>query len=123
MSFAWKRKLLGPTVLISAFALPAVTAMADVVGTSSPNEIGNGFGRAGGAAYSYWMDQQPGSLPAPVVKAYHATKEAVHDAYQDVKALTTEPPTQQQGPQRYGRAGGYMGLDILHSPIASRASG
>jgi len=122
MSFAWKRKLLAPMVLISAFALPAVTAMADVVGTRSPNEIGNGFGRAGGAAYSYWMDQQPGNPPAPVVKAYNATKEAVHDAYNDVKAIATEPPTQQQGPQRYGRAGGFVGLDILQSPLASRAS-
>jgi len=91
MSFACKRKLFGSAALLSVLALSAAAATAGVVGTRSPDDLANGFGRAGGNAY--WIDQQPASLPAPVVKAYNATKQAVSDAYNDVKAAVTTPPS------------------------------
>ena len=119
MSVACKRKLFGTTALVSVLALPAVAAMAGAVGTRSPDELANGFGRAGTDAY--WIQQKPTDVPAPVVNAYNATKEVVTDTYNEVKARAAEPPTQ-QAPERYGRAGGYVGLGILQSPESSKTS-
>ena len=79
------------------------------------------MGRAGGAAY--WVNQPVSRAPEPLVKAYDKTKEVVVKGYDKTKEVLTTPPTS-AGPERYGRAGGYVGLEKFQvQPNQTYASG
>ena len=104
-------KVLGLVPLMFVLAPAAVSAYADsadAVASRSPSAIARDFGRAG--ADTYWQRRERAEMPAAVVKAYEATK-----------AFLTQPP-EDQGRERYGRAGGYVGMDILQSPAWQRAA-
>ena len=107
MSSACKVPRLVPLMFVLApVAASAYADSADAVASRSPSAIARDFGRAGGD--TYWQRREPTEMPAAVVKAYEATK-----------AFLTQPP-EDQGPERYGRAGGYIGTDILRSPAWQR---
>jgi len=107
MSSACKVPRLVPLMFVLApVAVSAYADSADAVASRSPSAIARDFGRAGGD--TYWQRREPTEMPAAVVKAYEATK-----------AFLTQPP-EDQGPERYGRAGGYIGTDILRSPAWQR---
>ena len=112
MSIAGTYKLLGAAALAATLGLPAVTTLAESmsntnVGVRSTDALSRDLGREGSDAYV--RERQPSDPPAPIVKAYNATKEFV-----------TQPP-REEGVQRYGRAGGYVGLDVLASPLWSKS--
>jgi len=97
--------ILGVT-LTAAVLLPVHSATADSttgVSTRGAEQIERDFGRSSGDAY--WQRRQPEPVPAAIVDAYTETKE-----------FLTQPPTTPQGPERYGRAGGFVGVDNLESP-------
>ena len=109
MSTAYKVLRMVPLVFaLTSAAVPACADSADAVATRSAGAIARDFGRAG--ADTYWQQREPTEMPAAVVKAYEATK-----------AFLTQPH-EDQNPERYGRAGGYIGTDILQSPAWQRAT-
>jgi hypothetical protein len=94
------------------------------LGTRSPDAIERGIGRAGGDPY--WANQPVAAVPEPLVKAYDKTKEVAGKAYDKTKEIVvsgyektkkvlTTPPTT-TGPEHYGRAGGYVGMDNFQAP-------
>jgi hypothetical protein len=105
MGLSLKQALLGLAVA-PVLALTCLTARADSavdVKTRNERALERDYGRASGDAY--WQERSSQDLPAPIVKAF-----------QEAKHVATQPPTQwPPAPQRYGRAGGYEGLDSVHA--------
>lgn len=124
MSIAGKYKLLGTAVLTATLGLPAAVALAESTTNTSvavrdDAAMSRDLGREGSDVYL--RQREPTAPPAPVVKAYDASKEFVVDKYNEAKAVVTQPP-KQEGPERFGRAGGYVGVDVLHSPLWSKSA-
>jgi hypothetical protein len=89
-----------------ALALPCFAALADSASElKARNEtaIQRDYGRASGDAY--WERRPRTELPAPFLKAFQEAK----------KVATEAPEIWPPEPQRYGRAGGYIGLDEFHA--------
>jgi hypothetical protein len=106
MLIACKHKTILGVALVAAVSLPAYSAMADSmrdVTSRDTAQVERDFGRASGD--SYWQAREPSPVPSVIVDAYTGTKE-----------FLTQPPTTPKGPERYGRAGGFVGMDELHSP-------
>jgi hypothetical protein len=122
MLIAEKYRLIGLTAIAAAAALPALTAVADMpsaVSARSPVAVERDFGRAGSDAY--WIQREPTAPPAPVVKAYDEAKTETIKAYDELKTLATQPPAHE--PARYGRAGGFVGLDATDRSAQVRSGG
>ena len=110
MLIARKCKTILGVAMVAAVSLPAYSATMDSmpnVTTRSAEQLDRDFGRAGGNVY--WQHQEPSPLPPLIVNAYTETK-----------AFLTQPP-RQTGPERHGRAGGFVGLDKLQSPAWNSA--
>lgn len=91
--------------LVLALGAPVTTVFAEAssaVTSRSADALARDFGRA--SADAYWQRRQPTDVPAPVVNAFEATR-----------SFLTQPPPE-KGTERYGRAGGYTGMDVLQSP-------
>jgi len=104
------------TLAATAAVLPCTAAVDEVaagVGTRSPEAIARDVGRAG--SDTYWISQPVSPMPEPLVKAYDKTKEVVVKGYDKTKEVLTTPPTS-TGPERHGRAGGYVGLEKFQMP-------
>jgi hypothetical protein len=114
LKHAVTRSLFAAGALTATAALAPSTVAAEQVavglGTRSPDAIERGIGRAGGDPY--WVSQPLAPVPEPLVKAYDKTKEVVVKGYDKTRDVLTTPPTS-TGPERYGRAGGYVGLEKL----------
>ena len=122
MLIAEKYRLIGLTAIAAAAALPALTAVADMpsaVSSRNPVALERDFGRAGGDAY--WIQREPTAPPGPVVKAYDDARTETIKAYDELKTLATQPPAHE--PARYGRAGGFVGLDAINGPAQAHSGG
>jgi hypothetical protein len=112
MKTTGKYKLLGPVAAAAALSITGITALAesaDTVTLHPPDVTAQQYGRSSNPA---WESRQPTSLPEPVVKAYEKTKEYAANAYDKTKSIVTQPPgVPPNEPQRYGRAGGFVGLE------------
>jgi hypothetical protein len=107
----FRRSAVAGAAVAAVVGLSMHTALADSmpnVSTRSADQIERDFGRASGDAY--WQAREPAPLPEPFVRAYSETKDF----------LTQPAPA--DGPERYGRAGGFVGMDKLQSPAWTDSS-
>ena len=125
----WKLKILGPAALAAALAAPTddtFAASVEVV-TSRPADVATlDYGRATPA--EFWQREQlehaPGNTPGafdPVRGAYNWSKGLVVGAWDWTTGLFKSDGSAGNGqvafgPERYGRAGGFEGLDQFNVP-------
>jgi len=128
-----------PVVLALALALPGSAALAastnDVVTTRADQSINQQYGR--GSIYAFSPDAKPmkseqagsnvfGTMKTYAAEAWHKTEGFAVAAWDKTTDFFTQPPAvAQTEPQRYGRAGGYVGADriaVLESHNASQAN-
>jgi len=91
------------TLLATAAAVPITIGLAysaAPVGSRDAAAIERDYGRASGDPY--WAHRQEQPVPAPVERAYERTKDWVQSQSEAVAP---------QQPERYGRGGGYVGLE------------
>jgi len=122
--------MIKPVVLAIALALPGAAAFAesfdDVVKTRADQNIDEQYGRDSVYAFSrYSKPATPDQTgPSPVSKLFDKTKSFAFAAFDKTKvaldktktALTPEPTIPPDEPQRYGRAGGFIGVDQFMVP-------
>jgi hypothetical protein len=132
MKQARSHKLVRPLVFALALAVPGAAALAesmDVVHTRDANVQPANLGRAGGSAV---VDSRDAALEAQqeqageaawdktkvgAEKAWDATKSGAATAYTSTKAFVTQKPAVPPNePQRYGRAGGFIGVEQFEVP-------
>jgi hypothetical protein len=90
-------------LLAAVTAIPFTIGMARAASTVQARQttsIQRDYGRAGGDPYWTYRTQQP--VPAPITMAYDQAKDRLS------QAAKAAPPQQLE---RYGRGGGYVGLD------------
>jgi hypothetical protein len=126
------RKLIRPIVITVALALPGAAALAepmDVVHTRDLNAQSDNLGRAGGSVV---VDSRDASLEAQqsvaaasawdktkvgAEKAWDKTKAGAATAWTNTKSFVTQKPAvPPDEPQRYGRAGGFIGAEQFEVP-------
>lgn len=126
------RKLIRPIVIAVALALPGTAALAeamDVVHTRDVNAQSDNLGRAGGSAV---VDSRDASLEAQqsvaaasawdktkvgAERAWDKTKTGAATAWTSTKSFVTQKPAvPPDEPQRYGRAGGFIGAEQFEVP-------
>ena len=116
--------LIGSAAIFAALAISSaavLAAPADVVTARSKDAAATEFGRAN--ANSYWQHREVKPLPEPIVSAYDKSKEFVVGAAVEAKQIVTAPPTvPPDEPQRYGRAGGFIGVEKFEVPQAGIAA-
>ena len=131
MRNAQSYSLLRPIVVAVALTLPgaAVLAAPMDVHTRSVEANADNLGRAGGSAYTDSRDaaiaaqqSQAGEAAwdktkAGAERAWDKTKAGAEHAWDKSKAVATTPPTlPPDEPQRYGRAGGFIGGEQFEVP-------
>ncbi|MEO8626951.1 MAG: hypothetical protein ABI612_02460 [Betaproteobacteria bacterium] len=124
MTSITSHKLIGSAAVFAAMALSSAAvfaASADVVTARGQAADATEFGR--GNPNSYWQHREVKPLPQPIVNAYDKTKAAVVGAAVEAKQIVTTPPSVPPGePQRYGRAGGFIGVENFEVPQAGSAA-
>ena len=122
MKQARSHKLIRPLVVAVALALPGIAALAEsmdaVVHTRDMNVQPTSFGRAGGSAV---VDSRDAALEAQQAQAGEAawekTKAGADKAWTGTKEFVTQKPAvPPDEPQRYGRAGGFIGAEQFEVP-------
>lgn len=131
MRNARKFDLIRPTVIAIALALPSAAVLAASMDVHTRSLDGNldNLGRAGGSAYVDNRDaaiatqqSQAGEATWDKTKAgaehaWDKTKVGAEHAWDKTKAFATqEPVISPDQPQRYGRAGGFIGPDQFEVP-------
>src|SRR5262249_46205840 len=118
-----RHHLVGPAIMAIALALPVAGALAEtfdavVVHTRSLNTNADGLGRAGGSAF---VDNRDATLEAQQAQAgaaaWDKTKAEAASAWNRTKAFVAQKPAVPvDEPQRYGRAGGFIGAEQFEVP-------
>jgi len=97
-----RSRLMLATLFAVAAAVPVTIGLAQAappVGSRDAAAIERDYGRAGGDPY--WTNREEQPVPAPIEQAYDRTKDW----------LSQPGASAPQQPERYGRGGGYVGLE------------
>jgi hypothetical protein len=126
MDPARSHKLIGLIVVAVALTVPGAVALADsmdVVRTRDADAIARDFGRESG--HAYWETRDAMSAPqytqsgAPsfLATAWDKTKHGAATAWDRTKSYAAQQPAiPPDEPQRYGRAGGFIGIEQFEVP-------
>jgi hypothetical protein len=90
----------------------------DVVHARGANAAPYDFGRASGNAYWESRDMTVVEQQSQAAAAqWNKTKDGAASAWNHTKAFATQPPAiPPDEPQRYGRAGGFAGIELFEVP-------
>jgi hypothetical protein len=120
MRNAQRYSLVRPLVVAVTLMLPgaAVLAAPMDVHTRSLDANAYNLGRAGGSAYTDSRDAAIASEHSQAGEAaWNKTKAGAEHAWDKTKAVAATPPTlPPDEPQRYGRAGGFIGSEQFEVP-------